>query len=341
MMKIRKLATLVAGGARRCVTLHNFKFGVSSILTLAAVYLFVPQPHHARAQFADQGTWAGTAAGAANAVILNLANVSSLNDIVGVPIRFNAAANNTGPVTIVIQNALGSTTATALNRPSSIGLAALSLNELWAGETTSVTYNGSVFVLSSNVDMTRIGDTVQYRGGAVPRGTLIEDGSCISQTTYAPLFSVIGTTYGSCSTGLFSLPDSRGTGFVALDGQGVNGLAGRITTATCATPNAVGICGKETATLTLPQLPTGITSSNPTQNITVGAGGQSIPISTTPFTGSTSNTGGNNTPITSGSVGQTTSLTGLNAISVTSNNTLGNAHSILNPASLGRRAVKY
>ena len=238
--------------------LRKITCGIAAILVLSATYLFVPPPRHAAA-FVDQSTWAGTAAGTANAVILNLANVSSLNDIVGVPIRFNPSANSTGPVTVVIQNALGSTTATALQRPSSIGLVALSLNESWAGETTSVTYNGSVFVLSSNVDMSPIGQPVEFRGASAPRGALIEDGSCVSQTQFAALFSVIGTTYGSCSAGLFKLPFSNGTAFVAFDAQGANGAANRITTASCATPNSPVECGSQIATLT-PNLIPNITS---------------------------------------------------------------------------------
>jgi microcystin-dependent protein len=343
MMKIAKLASVAANHARRRLTLKNFGYGLVAILALSTAYIFVPPPHQARAQFADQGTWAGTAAGTANAVVLNLANVSSLNDIVGVTIRFNPAANNTGPVTIVVQNALGSTTATALQRPSSIGLAALSLNELWAGETTAVTYNGSVFVLSSNVDMTPIGHTVEYRAGAAPRGALIEDGSCVSRTTFAPLFSVIGTTYSACDgVTTFGVPNSKGTVFAAADGQGAGGLQGRITTATCATPNTIGaVCGTEKSTVAQINLPnitlsTGITdtrtwgmtsingatpgiapgaqSPNVQQVLSNNAGTATVPVVT----------------VTGGTISGLTPLGGSNIALAT-----------LNPALLGIRAIKY
>lgn len=36
-----------------------------------------------------------------------------------------------------------------------------------------------------------------YAGSTAPTGWLICDGSAVSRTTYANLFSVIGTTYGS------------------------------------------------------------------------------------------------------------------------------------------------
>ena len=122
---------------------------------------------------------------------------------------------------------------------------------------TCITYNpvASAYQLACNVDMTRIGQTIEVRGSVAPRGSIIEDGSCISQTTYAALFSVISTTYGSCSAGLFKLPFSNGTGFYAFDNQGVSSAANRITTATCANPNAPALCGTETKTLGTSNLP--------------------------------------------------------------------------------------
>jgi microcystin-dependent protein len=266
MMKIAKqLVSSVAHGARR-LTLTNL-VGIFSVLALA--YLFVPPPHQARAQFADQGTWAtatSVTTGGATIVTLTLNNVSSLNDIVGVNVSFNPAANSTGPVSIIVTGPAGTTSSTALQRPSSLGLVALSLNELWAGETTSVKYNGSVFVLTSNVDMRAIGSVCEFRGNTAPRGCLIEDGSCVSATQFAALNTAIGTLYGSCS-GL-KLPDSRGTGFMAIDGQGANGLAGRITTASCATPNTVGAqCGNEVQMIAQSGLPN-VTFSKANGNMT-------------------------------------------------------------------------
>lgn len=319
--------------------------GIGAALTLAAAYLFVPPPRHAAAQFADQGAWAGTATSvtsgspATTTVTITLNNVSSLSDIEGVNISFNPPANSTGAVSIVVTGSAGTTASTALQRPSSLGLVALSMNELWAGETTSIKYNGSVFVLTSNVDMTRIGDTVQYRGSAVPRGTLVEDGSCVSQTTYAPLFGVIGTTYGSCGSGLFALPDSRGTGFVALDGQGANGLANRITTATCATPNAVGICGAEKSTVAQTNLPnvsltTNVSDTRTWSMTTVDGVTPGIAIAQT-GTGfqamaTTGSVLSNVVSVTGGSISASTPLGGS-----------GTALPVLSPASFGRRAIKF
>src|SRR5262249_27242272 len=49
-----------------------------------------------------------------------------------------------------------------------------------------------------------------YAGSSAPPGWLLCDGTGYSQTTYAALFNVIGTTYGSTASGVFSVPDLKG-----------------------------------------------------------------------------------------------------------------------------------
>lgn len=304
----------------------------------AAVYALCPPPRPASA-FEAQSTWGGTAGGSANAVTVAIANVQSLNDILGVPLRFVPALDNTGPATIAV-NGL---TATAVRRPSNIGLVALSGGELQAGVSTEIMYNGSTIEIRGPLDMTPIGRTVEFRGSVTPRGTLIEDGSCVSRTTFAPLFSVVGTNYGACDgTTTFGLPDSRGAMFAALDGQGANGLAGRITTATCPTPNAVGLCGSQTHILSVGELPshthsgaTGAMNQNATHSHTsdairnLGPGGGAGNWSSGGFEV------GHAATINAANIDHTHSFT-------TDNGTGGGlAHSVLNPISLGRRAIKY
>ena len=52
------------------------------------------------------------------------------------------------------------------------------------------------------------GSIVAYAGSSVPTGYLSCDGSAVSRTTYADLFAVIGTTYGSGDgSTTFGLPD--------------------------------------------------------------------------------------------------------------------------------------
>jgi microcystin-dependent protein len=87
------------------------------------------------------------------------------------------------------------------------------------------------------------GVALVYRGGALPAGYLLEDGSTVSRTTYATLFAAIGTTYntgGEAGTD-FRLPNSCGRSDIG-DGTGtyaqtvlsaaVNVLTNQITVAT-------------------------------------------------------------------------------------------------------------
>jgi microcystin-dependent protein len=307
------------------------------LLALLAIVAFVVAAPAARAQFVDQQTWGGTSGGSANAQTLQIGNMGS--PVVGVPVRFSAGFTTTGPLTLNIDG-FG---ALQVLRPSSIGNVALSGGEIFFGELVTVIYTpGGYYILASNIDMTRIGDIVEYRGSAVPRGTLVEDGSCVSQTTYAPLFSVIGTAYGSCSAGLFALPDSRGTMVAALDNQGLNGAANRITSAgSGCNATAIGLCGSQNVTLTLPQLPTGITSSN-TGSIALSVASTISNIlngGTADNYTSVAGTGTFNSPSRS-QITSTGNILAGNA-SVTSNNTSGQPHAIINPISLARRAIKY
>jgi microcystin-dependent protein len=303
---LKKLAAVLAGA-----------------VALAAVYLFIPPPHQASAQFVDQLTFGGTSGGSANAQTFTIPNLTA--NPTGVILRFIPGFTNTGPTQINVSG-LGLVN---MVRPSSIGNVAFSGGEFQAGELTCVIYTGSVYQLGCNVDLTPIGRTVEYRGSAVPRGTLIEDGSCVSQTTYAGLFSVIGTAYGSCSAGLFALPDSRGTMFAALDNQGANGAANRITNAgSGCTATAVGLCGSEKQTLAATQLPT--------INVSTTTTSSQIVTSSAGFVSSVSTGGGN------GAFGSPSTQAVISAAATgSSTNTGGLSHPILGPVLLGRRAIKF
>lgn len=305
--------------------------GICAALGLLVIWSIVPPPRQASAQFEQQSTWGGTSGGSANAQTFTIPNLAAYKT--GVVLRFNPGFTNTGPTQINI-NGIGLVN---VMRPSSIGLVALSGQEIWAGEPTSVMYNGSVFVLTSNVDMTPIGKAVEFRGTSAPRGTLIEDGSCVSQTTYAPLFSVIGTTYGTCGAGLFALPNSKGRLFAALDNQGSGGAAGNITSAgSGCNATVIGNCGQQNWTLTASQIPTinssvsvSVSASSTVGNIAQGAN-------------TTINQPGTGSPsaypnLSYGAVGSTGSGTGTGS----STNTGGLSHPTLPPISIGLRAIKY
>ena len=72
-------------------------------------------------------------------------------------------------------------------------------------------YNGSGWTSLSQQAAVPAGTVSSFVGINAPSGYLICDGSAVSRTTYAALFSVIGTTYGSGNgSTTFNLPDMKG-----------------------------------------------------------------------------------------------------------------------------------
>lgn len=64
---------------------------------------------------------------------------------------------------------------------------------------------------------TPAGTITAYAGQSAPDGYLICDGSAVSRTTYATLFSVIGTTYGTGDNSTtFNLPDLQGRAIIGV-----------------------------------------------------------------------------------------------------------------------------
>jgi microcystin-dependent protein len=268
----------------------RYFFGITSaafLLLAGVMFANIMTPTRTQAQLSAGSTWLGTAGGTANAIVIHVHNVAAVADLYGVPYRFLASAANTvstAPATITYDLDSGSTLGPfTIYRPTSnISYVALSGGEITSGTITEITYSPtSGAVLTSAVDMTPIGSVVMSR---VPEmtGYLVEDGSCYDQRLYAALFAVIGASYGNCGAGSFLVPDSRGTGAWATDNQGVNGAAGRLTTAVCGSPDSVGdICGANGQTLTAAQMPE-VTSSGGGLSVSVNVGGSiSVPISGT------------------------------------------------------------
>ena len=96
-------------------------------------------------------------------------------------------------------------------------------------------------------DTLPIGSMLPYGNANPPAGWLVCDGSAISRTTYADLFSVIGTNYGEGdSTTTFNLPNKKGRVSAGYD-------------STNSKFNVVGKkLGEETHRLTLAELPQNI-----------------------------------------------------------------------------------
>jgi microcystin-dependent protein len=101
------------------------------------------------------------------------------------------------------------------------------------------------------------GTLLAFAGSTAPAGYLLAYGQAVSRTTYATLFALVGTTYGSGDgSTTFNLPDLRGRTAVGKDDMG-GSAANRITSAGSGingtTLGATG--GTETHTLTLGQIP--------------------------------------------------------------------------------------
>ena len=80
---------------------------------------------------------------------------------------------------------------------------------------TAGDFNEIKTVVNNN---TPVGLISMYSGTTAPTGWLICDGSAISRTTYATLFGVIGTTYGSGDgSTTFNLPNLKGKVPVGID----------------------------------------------------------------------------------------------------------------------------
>ena len=105
------------------------------------------------------------------------------------------------------------------------------------GSTWDLTYYNSIsaFILSGAVGAgaTPVGGIIPFAGSTAPGGWLICDGSAKSRTTYARLFAVISTTYGTGDgSTTFNLPDLGG-----------RTPAGKEATATRLTSGAGGVDG--------------------------------------------------------------------------------------------------
>lgn len=115
-----------------------------------------------------------------------------------------------------------------------------------------------------------IGEVKMFAGAAasIPSGWLACDGSAVSRTTYADLFSTLGTLWGvGDGSTTFNLPDFRGKGPVGVNDAGLpNGETGSYSTR-----NEADVGGAETHALTTAEL----------ANHTHGAGSYQIPSSNT------------------------------------------------------------
>jgi microcystin-dependent protein len=117
-------------------------------------------------------------------------------------------------------------------------------------------YTGTEWVdlAAATVDLSTLlpaGMVAPFAGSAAPEGYLLCDGSAISRTGYARLFTAISTAYGTGDgSTTFNIPDLRGRVVAALDNMGGTD-AGRLSLA-----NTLGTtAGTQTHTLTTAEMP--------------------------------------------------------------------------------------
>lgn len=125
-----------------------------------------------------------------------------------------------------------------------------------AGESLILHCGGTAWLSVGKSSGVPSGVLAPFAGATVPSGWLICDGAAVSRTTYASLFTAIGTTWGvGDGSSTFNTPDLRGRVPAGKDNMG--GSAASRLTSTSVSPNgntlgAVG--GTETHTLTTAQL---------------------------------------------------------------------------------------
>lgn len=114
-------------------------------------------------------------------------------------------------------------------------------------------------IYQANKNSLPIGIMLPFGGSNPPEYFLICDGSAVSRTTYADLFNIIGTNYGSGDgETTFNLPDKRGRVSVGLDPEDTDF-------------NAIGKkYGEKTHTLTVEEMP----NHNHSYGVSSTGGGQ-------------------------------------------------------------------
>jgi len=251
----------------------------------------------------------------------------TLADFHGQVIAFTPHVTNAaGPVTMTVDGFANLPLRTAPNAELLTGV-------LIAGTPYTAVYNNTDHALylqnffGASPYLIPLGAGMDFWGTTAPNSSFaFPIGQAISRTTYAALFAIMGTTYGvGDGSTTFNLPDK--TGRVSAMKEAI---ATRLTTAgggvDGATMGAVG--GGQSQTLTLAQLPTGITSANAAQAISVTS-----TVSNIDQANVNAGSNGSGSPVNTitAAVAAAVTSTGNNAIAVTSNNTSGNAHPIVQP----------
>lgn len=191
----------------------------------------------------------GTSGGSANSQTITATPFVTQT---GTEVTFIAGFTNTSSLSVTI-NGVGPT---QVYRQWQGGKSLTVGGEVIATQAVKLTWDGTRWVCVS-CEIAKVGTVLDYSGSSAPAGWLFIDGSCQAQSTYADLFSVVSTNYGSCSAGQFALPDGRGTVLAGQDNMGSNGAANRLTNAgsSCVGTTIGTICGAQNRTMVQANLP--------------------------------------------------------------------------------------
>lgn len=205
----------------------------------------------------------------------------------------------------------------------------------------ATTTNGSASVVVPNSALFQVGWSVGGNNVACNSTiTAISDGTHITISNNAGASGSTTLTIGpypqgDCST-TFNVGNLFGRATMMRDTVGLV-----LTSATCTNSASIGSnCGAQTQTLTLAQLPTGITVTGTVSVTSNGPNviGQSSTSSMLDFQGSL---GTPNARAFAGSVASAASVTSSGNNTLTSNNTSGAAHPILPPVALVDKYIKF
>ncbi len=135
-----------------------------------------------------------------------------------------AALTTTGTASLNAASVTGSISANSLSSTTSTTTATLIVDGIeidTTGATSNqvLSYNGTKFAPTSlTTSGVPVGTITQYAMNTAPAGWLLCDGSAVSRTTYADLWSLIGPTYGSGNgSTTFNVPNLKGRIPVGLD----------------------------------------------------------------------------------------------------------------------------
>ena len=168
-------------------------------------------------------------------------------------------------------------TATGISVPAGALLAGTPYALVYLNASTEFILLGSQGALSPLLGPCPVGSVMDFAGTSAPTGWLLCYGQAISRTTYAALFAVVGTTYGTGDgSTTFNLPDCRGRVIAGKDDMG-GVSANRLTNQSGGLDgDALGATGgSEGATITQAQLPncsftnSGITLNDPGHQHTI------------------------------------------------------------------------